>query len=498
MSPFRSLRKHLLLQISLTIMVIGTVILVTADTLIRNIINEDKKTLYHSKLQIIIKNLEEADRRLQLTHDPETYRHDFQQIILKNFRAVYYKDSRTNGEFPAIFSIRTATWIAHPELQPDSPAPARLPSPAARMDTVFRKERGDVEYALQGRRKWAVFTRFTPWNWLVFYTLPLEHKYGDADRIRSILVVLYLAMTALAGLFFYFLSRRLTDRIEQLDRAALQLTAGTMDAAIPPLGNDEVGRLALSFESMRRSILVQMEELDGKNRALREEITHRTEAEEKVRTSLEEKDALLREIHHRVKNNLQTISSLLRLQLDHINNQEAAAALRDSISRVHSMALVHEQLYRFDNLAEINMRELFERLLTGISTNANTNEQAIRVENRSEPVILKVETAIPCALIVNELVTNAFKHAFPDRNAGGEIILEMHRTAAGLMALRVCDNGCGMPEGAMPAAENTLGLKLVHILARQLRGTIELETGAGTCLGITFPPEESRPAAPAG
>jgi two-component sensor histidine kinase len=209
-------------------------------------------------------------------------------------------------------------------------------------------------------------------------------------------------------------------------------------------------------------------------------------AEDALRTSLDEKTALLREVHHRVKNNLQIVSSLLNLQADQEKSQPALAALRDTQTRVRSMALLHEMLYRTENLARINGAAYIEGLCAHLFHALGADPNRVRLDCRAAAVELGLDQAVPCGLIVNELVSNAIEHAFPEGRAG-LITVELRRDADDRLALTVADDGAGFPAGFDFSRTSTLGLQLVRVLANQLKGVLRLERGRGAVFQVTFP-----------
>jgi PAS domain S-box-containing protein len=215
-----------------------------------------------------------------------------------------------------------------------------------------------------------------------------------------------------------------------------------------------------------------------------QDISERKMAEEQLRGSLKEKETLLKEIHHRVKNNLQVISSMLHLQSARATDKEILMAFKESQSRVDTMALIHEKLYQSKDLTVIPMTGYIGDLLTNLYISFGTNEEEIKAVIKVADVNLNVSTAIPCGLIINELVTNCLKHAFPgDRK--GEIVLSL-QPLEGKYELIVSDNGIGFPENADFRNTETLGLKLVISLISQLDGTIELNRTGGSTFTIRF------------
>jgi len=231
-------------------------------------------------------------------------------------------------------------------------------------------------------------------------------------------------------------------------------------------------------------------QLTKANEELRCEIAERHRTEKQLKASLGEKEVLLKEIHHRVKNNMQVISSLLSLQSRRIVNEQTREILQDTRSRVASMAIVHEQLYQSPDLAELDfakhVRSLASYLfrLHGIATGA----VAFREDIADVPLAL--EMAIPCGLIINELVSNALKHAFPD-GMEGEIRVGLNREGD-QYTLVVFDNGAGFPADLDFHSAASMGLQVVTTLAEQLNGTIELDRDGGTTVKITFPKSKQR------
>jgi PAS domain S-box-containing protein len=208
------------------------------------------------------------------------------------------------------------------------------------------------------------------------------------------------------------------------------------------------------------------------------------QAEERLQASLGEKDVLLKEIHHRVKNNLQIVYSLLRLQQRRVKDKQATDILLESQTRIKSIALVHEKLYRSEDLAHINLSHYVPNLAASLFSSYNINSNAITLKTCIDDVSLDIDAAIPCGLIINELVSNALKYAFADQP--GEIAIELHRQGNHTIVLTVRDNGIGMPADFAFAQVNSLGLKLMKDLVNQLEGTIELNRDRGTEFRITF------------
>jgi two-component sensor histidine kinase len=216
------------------------------------------------------------------------------------------------------------------------------------------------------------------------------------------------------------------------------------------------------------------------------DITERKQAEEALKASLHEKEVLLKEIHHRVKNNMQVISSLVSLQAEQLRDSALRDVFQEVSDRVRSMALVHEKLYQSADLARVEFAEYAQSLLNYLWRAHGTAACGIRLAVDLEPVPLSVNVAVPCGLILNELATNALKHAFRGRD-GGTVKVSLRGSPDGRVCLRVGDNGTGLPPGLDWRQADSLGLRLVQILAKQLDATVEVARVEGTEFAVTFP-----------
>ncbi len=217
-----------------------------------------------------------------------------------------------------------------------------------------------------------------------------------------------------------------------------------------------------------------------------EDITERRQAEAQIQDSLTEKEVLLREIHHRVTNNLQIISSLLSLQSNRITDPQLQEILQDSQNRVRAMASIHEILYRSTNLAALDFAEYIQLLVTNLFDSITVARTAISLRVDIQPdVTINVDRAVLCGLIINELVTNAFKHGFPD-DRGGEVLVKL-TASEDLFTLSVSNNGRTLPPDFDLHDVRSMGLTLVLSLIRQIKGNLELETGTMIVFNIIFP-----------
>jgi len=218
---------------------------------------------------------------------------------------------------------------------------------------------------------------------------------------------------------------------------------------------------------------------------LQAELSDRKQAEANLKISLKEKEILLKEIHHRVKNNLCVVASLLELQSNTVADAQLAKMFEESQNRLYSMALIHEKLYRSTNLAQINFGEYLEDLVTNLFHSYNISDKRIQLRVLAEPIALNLETATPCGLIANELVSNTLKHAFPD-GANGTVSVECYQTGDREIHLFVKDNGIGFPQNLDFRKTNSMGFQVVCTLTEQLEGTIELSRQIGTAFHLIF------------
>jgi PAS domain S-box-containing protein len=216
-----------------------------------------------------------------------------------------------------------------------------------------------------------------------------------------------------------------------------------------------------------------------------EDITERKQ-EERLQASLHEKNVLLQEVHHRIKNNLQVISGLLHLQARSLPDAQVAALFRESESRVKAIALIHEKLYQSADFGAIDFTSYISILATDLFRTYQIQSDVIGLQISAADVFLDMERAVCCALILNELISNCLKHAFP-AGRQGEIRIECCREANGDCRLMVADNGIGWPKEVDVQTSPSLGLRLVRILAKQLEGTLHVDSDGGAKVELQFP-----------
>jgi two-component sensor histidine kinase len=270
------------------------------------------------------------------------------------------------------------------------------------------------------------------------------------------------------------------ESVRQADEEALR--TGKFKAEFRIVRPDGTIRWVLSLGKVAYNELGQAVSMNGVDL----NITERKQIEEQLKASLQEKEILLKEVHHRVKNNLQVIASLLNLQSYTIQDPQVQVLFQNTRNRVHSMALLHEQLYQSDNLAQIDFASYVQRLVRHIVDSHDAPSRNITFTIDIAKINLRMDTVLPCGLIINELVTNALKHAFPDGSAG-EIGIRFAANDIGQCGLTIWDTGVGLPEGLeISRRTSSLGLRLVNVLTGQLQGSLEVTPQPGSTFAITF------------
>ena len=327
----------------------------------------------------------------------------------------------------------------------------------------------------------------------VYILADLQEMQDRLERYAGIVALSVL----LASLVAFLIGSRLRDLIATpiLDLAEkMRIVSDQKNYAVRAdvSSADELGDLIDGFNAMlsqiqdRDAALQQAhDELERRAQELQIELAERRRIEAQITASLREKEVLLKEIHHRVKNNLQVISSLLDLQASNIEDSRTVDMFRDSQNRVNSMGLIHERLYQASDLARIDFAEYIQDLANNLFYSYAGNSESIELRIQVESIYLDVDTGIPCGLIINELVSNCLKYAFPEGSSGTIDIALRHEGDD--MILSVCDDGVGLPPGMDYRKTSSLGLKLVSTLTRQLKGKIEVSSQNGSQFIIQFP-----------
>ncbi|NQY73608.1 MAG: PAS domain S-box protein [Candidatus Margulisbacteria bacterium] len=218
--------------------------------------------------------------------------------------------------------------------------------------------------------------------------------------------------------------------------------------------------------------------------AIIEDISKRKNAENKLRKSVHEKDILLKEIHHRVKNNLQIVTSMLNIKANSIQNQHIKKVMEDCRERVHAMSLIHETMYQSPDVSQVDFTKYIKNLVNMLFIAYNTRADEIKLSLDVEDIFLSLDSAVPCGLIINELVTNALNHAFP-KGRQGIVSVSVYRKV-NLIHICIQDDGIGIPPEIDPNAASSFGLYLVHVLVMQIEGELSVNVEKGTRLQLTF------------
>ncbi len=347
-------------------------------------------------------------------------------------------------------------------------------------------------------------------EWTVVAEISSSEAYAPISDLTQTMIYSLGALLFVGMALAFAISRMITSPILKLKKGSIAIMEGNLDYQVGLDRNDELGDLSMVFDAMAAEIkrsqeelqfhAVQLEdlvkqrtsELAKTNETLEGEIKERKNVEEQIRASLEEKEILIKEIHHRVKNNLQIISSLLNLQAVNITDEDMLSMFRDSQHRVRSMALVHEQLYKSKTLASVDFGQYIRNLAGQLTRSHGTRSAGVVVKIDAENIFLGIDSAVPCGLIVNELITNSFRYAFPDdipsieENLFNEIHITCQMNASNKYVLTVGDNGVGLPEGLNFRNTESLGMQLVCTLTDQLGGAIEVHQNDGAEFRIEF------------
>jgi PAS domain S-box-containing protein len=233
----------------------------------------------------------------------------------------------------------------------------------------------------------------------------------------------------------------------------------------------------------------ERESLLGQLRALNADLERRVgERTAELTATLREREVLLQEIHHRVKNNLQVISSLINLQVRQLEDNSSRDALAECQTRVQAIALIHEKLYQSKDYSRVPFSEYARGLADSVFSALGVSNNMVGLKFAIEPLSLGVDKAIPCGLILNELITNSLKHAFP-QSRRGSVLVEMRRDGPGDVIMSVSDDGVGMPRDFNLAESTSLGMSLVYTLVEQLEGRLDIENDSGATFRVWFPME---------
>jgi len=335
------------------------------------------------------------------------------------------------------------------------------------------------------------------WVGTIVVSADLGHVLQALQRYGVITGLIFLVSVLVAFGLSRFLERLISRPLLHLTEVATQVcSTGDYSVRTTNDSKDELGLLAGSFNAMLcqiqerevtlRNLTDRLEDgVHERTEELEREVEVRARTEHHLRASLAEKDVLLKEIHHRVKNNLQVITSLLNLQADHAKNADTRQALTTSQDRLRSIALVHEMFYHSEDLARVDLVSYLNSTASYLLSAYGTDPKKVDVRVDCSPMSVTIDTAIPLGLITHELTSNALKHAFPEQRRG-TIRISLKENCSSVQ-LVVADDGVGFPEHMQWNQPDTLGLQLVNNLTGQIKGAIELEQEEGTRVTLTLP-----------
>ena len=325
----------------------------------------------------------------------------------------------------------------------------------------------------------------------VFKSLWGEER-EELEKIGAEIIIPVKAMDELVAIFA--LGPKLSQQpYTSEDQSALSTLANQTAVAIEKARiyrdlQNTLAQLQSAHGDLEQRVQERTAALAQTNLDLQNEIAERKKAEQQLAQSLREKEALLKEIHHRVKNNMQVVSSLLSIQSGRIEDPVSQEILLDSQNRVRSMALIHEKLYQSENIAQVNLSEYASSLAHYLFSLYRKSDAPIDLKVQGGEVLLTIDEAVPCGLILNELISNSLKHAFPPGWQDGEprVNVELSQDAAGDVHVQVSDNGRGLPVDYRPEHTQALGLLLVRMLVNQLNGKVDFSGKDGTTASFTF------------
>lgn len=356
-------------------------------------------------------------------------------------------------------------------------------------------------------------------DWIIFTEVTKEESYSSS---RTTLLALMMGILILAVVVIWgtsrFLNSLILHPISLLRKGAERIGEGDLTYRIGMTSGNEIGLVAVAFDRMADQLHERVQEVAERSKELEDEIDVRKKAEkdllqtqeelemrveertedlryannlllennQKIGASLCEKEVMLKEIHHRVKNNLQVVSSLLNLQSQTLKDPGAQTALRDSQMRVRSMALVHERLYQSENLDNISIKPYIESLSEDLFRTYSQDKGRIKLVTLVDDVSVGINDAVPLGLILNELISNSLKHAFPDGRKG-EIGVQLQKVNSEQALLRYYDTGKGFLDAVNIQKSKSLGMRLVHNLARQLNTEIEFVNHSGVEIKFLIP-----------
>ncbi len=310
-------------------------------------------------------------------------------------------------------------------------------------------------------------------GWHIIITLDENISLLNAKRTTRFLIITGLLFVIVSSLSALILGKWFAKPLINISETAKRIGEGKLDTRITIITKDEIGNLALSINMMAANL---SKTLTSRNKLI-QEVAKRKEAEKEISVQLTEKEFILKETHHRIKNNFTSIAAILTLQVNSLSNKEAISALEDATNRVSSMSLLYEKLLLADDYLATSTKEYINSLIEEI-INLSPLGFSLKVEKQISNFQLDPKILIPVGIIINELITNIMKYAFTGRDSG---LMEITLTGdKENIKLIIKDNGNGLPEGFDLEKQNGFGLKLIKMLTEQFKGSFIMENHMGT------------------
>lgn len=334
----------------------------------------------------------------------------------------------------------------------------------------------------------------------LFIGFSLQNLETQISEIQATLFIINIIILVIGTFLSFVIGYFFTKPINELVAVSDEVKNGNFNARVKIFSNDEIGYLANRFNVMvetldefyahlENKVEARTKELAEANKKLEFEIDERKNAEQKIKISLDEKILLLKEIHHRVKNNLQIISSLLFLQSNKVDDPEAKEFFTESQNRIISMALVHENLYKSESLTQVAFSNYIQHIIQNL-TESYSIDSNITIKTNLDEVYLSIDSSIPLGLILNELITNSIKHGFKVSEIGSNDTnktLYVNLFNSEMIVLEVGDNGVGLPENIDLHSNTSLGMKIISSLVNQLDAELKIDRTNGTKFSIILP-----------
>ncbi|MFP4011351.1 MAG: cache domain-containing protein, partial [Spirochaetaceae bacterium] len=404
-----------------------------------------------------------------------SYREEFVQLVNRERLAEMIERQPLDAESYSVVLDRSGSFVAHPDHTGRHMSEFFEREEAERIrEIVFSRDEGRVEYSWPARRgegrrpKVMFFRRLPDFDWALATTVYLDSVRRPTVTVLVGGAVLMLLLVGAVIVWVLRMSHGVTDPIIRLANAA-ESGEALAETGVTRATPGELAALVAQFNAFVARIAEQKRQVARQHETLEQRI--------------EEKTILVREIHHRVKNNLQVIASLLNLQADGAYDRRDVVLFERTSERILSMALVHEQLYQTDDLSFVRFDAYLEELVGHIRASSAPDSVCISV--RCDAVLMPIHRAVPCGLIVNELVTNSVQHAF-GTDASGSVAVDLHE-AEGTYTLRVADTGHGLPV----QVSKSLGMTLIEMLADQLEADLEMTSGDGLTVTLRFATESN-------